>query len=148
MVKRTLSDQDGRVIGTVQLEARYIPVPLKLEPRESINSKPDIHLFTHAPKIPLDQGVLQVQLLDGGELHAADRSGTSFPYPISSMLSHMVDLGKSDPYVVFSLDGQKIFKSQIKKKTLHPEWNESFTVSVVSAVPGYRLYLLADDENI
>ena len=39
VVKRTLFDSDGKSIGTVELEARYIPVPLKLEPRESINSK-------------------------------------------------------------------------------------------------------------
>jgi hypothetical protein len=40
--------------------------------------------------------------------------------------------GKSDPFVVFTLDGQKVFKSQTKKKTLHPQWNETFAVTVVS----------------
>jgi Ca2+-dependent lipid-binding protein len=40
-------------------------------------------------------------------------------------------LGKSDPFAIFSLNGHKIFKSQIKKKTLDPEWNENFTVPVV-----------------
>lgn len=40
--------------------------------------------------------------------------------------------GKSDPYVVFTLNNQKVFKSQTKKKTLTPEWNESFAVQVVS----------------
>jgi Ca2+-dependent lipid-binding protein len=39
--------------------------------------------------------------------------------------------GKSDPYAVFTLNGQKVFKSQTKKKTLNPEWNENFIVSVV-----------------
>lgn len=99
-VKRTLSDEDGKPVATVELEARYIPVPLKLEPRESVNN----------------QGTLQVQLLDGGDIHAADRSG------------------KSDPYVVFTLNGEKVFKSQTKKKTLHPEWNETFAVTVPSRV--------------
>jgi Ca2+-dependent lipid-binding protein len=32
---------------------------------------------------------------------------------------------------VFNLNGQKVFKSQTKKKTVNPEWNESFEVSVV-----------------
>ena len=40
-------------------------------------------------------------------------------------------LGKSDPFVVFTLNDQKVFKSQTKKKTLNPEWNETFTVQVV-----------------
>ena len=39
--------------------------------------------------------------------------------------------GKSDPYVVFELNGQKVYKSQTKKKTLNPEWSETFTVQVV-----------------
>lgn len=41
--------------------------------------------------------------------------------------------GKSDPFAVFTLNGQKVFKSQTKKKTLSPEWNENFTVQVVSS---------------
>jgi Ca2+-dependent lipid-binding protein len=41
--------------------------------------------------------------------------------------------GKSDPYAVFSLNGQKVFKSQTKKKTVTPEWNETFEVEVVSS---------------
>lgn len=40
-------------------------------------------------------------------------------------------LGKSDPYAVFSLNGSKVFKSETKKKTLVPEWNETFEVTVV-----------------
>lgn len=61
----------------------------------------------------LDQGILRVDLIDGREIHGADRSG------------------KSDPYAVFTLNGQKVFKSQTKKKTLTPQWDENFTVSVV-----------------
>jgi len=48
-------------------------------------------------------------------------------------------LGKSDPYAVFQLNGQKVFKSQTKKKTLTPEWNETFEVAVVC----YSLWLVA-----
>ena len=42
--------------------------------------------------------------------------------------------GKSDPYVVFTLNGQKVFKSETKKKTLSPVWNESFETLVPSRV--------------
>ena len=40
-------------------------------------------------------------------------------------------IGKSDPFVVFQLNGQKVYKSQTKKKTLNPDWHESFSVQVV-----------------
>ena len=62
---------------------------------------------------PPDQGNVRVELLDGHGIRGVDRGG------------------KSDPYVVFQLNGQKVYKSQTKKKTLNPEWNETFTVEVV-----------------
>ncbi|KAJ7596712.1 C2 domain-containing protein [Mycena floridula] len=96
----TLADPDGRHSPTITLQARYVPVPVTLEARESVNN----------------QGVLRVDLLDGHGIVAADRGG------------------KSDPFAVFSLNGQKIFKSQTKKKTLNPEWNEDFTTQVTSRV--------------
>ena len=39
--------------------------------------------------------------------------------------------GKSDPFAVFQLNGHKVYKSQTKKKTLNPDWNENFVVQVV-----------------
>ncbi|KJA26087.1 hypothetical protein HYPSUDRAFT_133560, partial [Hypholoma sublateritium FD-334 SS-4] len=93
-------DDMDRNISTVVVEARYIPVPVKLEARESVNN----------------QGILRVELIDGREIRGVDRGG------------------KSDPYAVFSLNGQKVFKSQTKKKTVTPEWNEPFEVSVPSRV--------------
>ncbi|KAG8744411.1 hypothetical protein FRC10_010189 [Ceratobasidium sp. 414] len=96
----TLTDQDGKNKSTVKIQAKYVPVEIKLDPRESINN----------------MGVLRVELLDGKELAAADRSG------------------KSDPFVVFSLNGSKAFKSETRKKTLAPEWNQSFEVMVPSRV--------------
>jgi Ca2+-dependent lipid-binding protein len=95
-----LKDRDDRLSGSVTIEARYIPVPIKLEPRESVNN----------------QGILRVDLLDGRDIRGVDRSG------------------KSDPYAVFTLNGQKVFKSQTKKKTITPEWKENFEVSVPSRV--------------
>ena len=40
--------------------------------------------------------------------------------------------GKSDPFAVFSLNGRRVYKSQTKKKTLKPVWDEKFEVQVVS----------------
>lgn len=41
-------------------------------------------------------------------------------------------LGLSDPYVKLSLSGEKLHtrKTTVKKKTLNPEWNEEFKLSV------------------
>ncbi|QRV76177.1 C2 domain-containing protein [Ceratobasidium sp. AG-Ba] len=108
----TLVDQDGRNRSTIKIQAKYVPVEIKLDPRESINN----------------MGVLRVELLDGRDLAAADRSG------------------KSDPFVVFSLNGSKAYKSQTKKKTLAPEWNETFEVSVPSRV-GADFFLEVFDWN-
>ena len=58
--------------------------------------------------------MVRVDLIDGHGIQGVDRGG------------------KSDPFVVFHLNGQRIFKSQTKKKTLNPEWNENFTFAVVS----------------
>ncbi|KAF8905450.1 C2 domain-containing protein [Gymnopilus junonius] len=93
-----LVDDQGRTNSTVMVEARYIPVPVKLEPRESVNN----------------QGILRVTLVDGQEIRGVDRGG------------------KSDPFAVFTLNGQKVYKSQTKKKTLTPEWNETFEVAIPS----------------
>jgi len=46
-------------------------------------------------------------------------------------LAQLPPPGKSDPFAVFTLNGQKVFKSQTKKKTVSPDWNENFVVSVV-----------------
>jgi hypothetical protein len=60
----------------VEIEARYVPVPVKLEPRESINSE----CFRYSAWFgvilyPVDQGILRVDLLEGKDIHAADRGG-------------------------------------------------------------------------
>lgn len=56
---------------------------------------------------------------------SCSHAGLRMPFDFASK-------GKSDPYVVFSLNDQKVYKSQTKKKTVNPEWNESFAVQVVS----------------
>ena len=79
--------------------------------------------FTLNPDESLDnQGQLTVTLLDAKELMAADKSGTS------------------DPYVVFTVNGERVHKSATIKKSLNPSWkNETFTVPIVS--DNFRLIL-------
>ena len=102
--------------GEVVIETRYVPVPVVLEPRETVNSmsltRPILTWFPHIPFV--DQGAFRVTLLTGHDIAAADRGG------------------KSDPFAVFNLNGERVFKSSIKKKTLNPEWHEDFTIEVVS----------------
>lgn len=60
-----------------------------------------------------DMGILTVFVDNAKGLKAADRNGYS------------------DPYAQFTLNGAKVFKSDTKKKTLNPTWNEKFEVEVV-----------------
>ncbi|KAH8928049.1 hypothetical protein BT69DRAFT_651519 [Atractiella rhizophila] len=61
-----------------------------------------------------NMGQLRVTLLDGKNLPAMDRNG------------------KSDPYAVFTLNGEKVFRSEVQKKTLNPVWKQTFDVEVPS----------------
>lgn len=74
----------------------------------------------------VDQGQLTVTLVSAAGLKAADRSGTS------------------DPYCVFSINKEKVYKSQTYKKQLAPVFkNESFTAPVVArnkAVLDVKIY--------
>ncbi|KAI8364384.1 C2 domain-containing protein [Blakeslea trispora] len=74
--------------------------------------------FVLNPDESLDnQGVLNVELVSAQNLMAADKSGTS------------------DPYVVFNVNGDKVFKSDTIKKTLNPKWtHQRFSVPVQSRV--------------
>ena len=48
------------------------------------------------------------------------------------MITDIHFLGTSDPYVVFTVNGERVHKSQVMKKTLNPVWkNEQFTVPIV-----------------
>ncbi|KAH0543566.1 hypothetical protein FGG08_002127 [Glutinoglossum americanum] len=92
-----LKGKDGG-ISKVKVSLKYIPVKMKLDASESINN----------------MGTLRVDILDGQELPAADRSG------------------KSDPYCKFELNGKDVYKTKTIKKTLNPVWNENFEVSIPS----------------
>ena len=67
-------DDDGRT-SVVEIEARYVPVPITLEPRESVNSKTLTSATRSDPNFATDQGIVRVDLLYGRDIHAADRGG-------------------------------------------------------------------------
>jgi hypothetical protein len=56
---------------------------------------------------------------------------------LTVLVDHAKDLmaadrnGYSDPYAQFILNGAKVFKSSVQKKTLNPKWMERFEVEIV-----------------
>lgn len=69
-------DEDDK--SFIRIESRYLPVPIKLDPRESVNSEHNYDrisgtILMNSP----DQGLIRVDLLDGHSIHAADRGGMS-----------------------------------------------------------------------
>lgn len=55
-----------------------------------------------------------MDLLSARDLMAVDKTGTS------------------DPYVVFTVNGERLYKSDVIKKALNPKWNHArFTVPIV-----------------
>lgn len=66
-----------------------------------------------------------MQLLSAHELKAADKSGTS------------------DPYVVFTVNGEKVYRSEMIRKTLNPTWTgERFSVPIVTFFKNNVLFVL------
>jgi Ca2+-dependent lipid-binding protein len=61
----------------------------------------------------------QILVLEGRDLIAADRGGTSDPYLVISIPEHPA----------------KTWKTGVVKKTLNPVWNEVFSIPVAPKVP-------------
>lgn len=62
----------------------------------------------------LDTGVLNLDVISADNIPSHDRNG------------------KSDPFVVVKVDGEKVYKSETIKKTLSPVWNEKTRVPIPS----------------
>lgn len=93
------------------------PILLKLNERNSI--KVQLEFFPTAVKLApldtiLDVGKLKLDILGAENLPSADKNG------------------KSDPLLVVKLDGIEIFKTDKKRKTLDPLWNEDVEFPVLS----------------
>ena len=62
---------------------------------------------------------------------AADKSGMLLIDKVDIVINGE-PIGTSDPYVVFTVNGERVHKSQVVKKSLNPTWkNEQFTVPIV-----------------
>ncbi|GAA5849255.1 hypothetical protein JCM8547_006494 [Rhodosporidiobolus lusitaniae] len=99
------------------------PATFALAPMEQGHGKSTV--LVQAKYIPVEMqilpresinnsGVLRVDVLDAKNLPSADRNG------------------KSDPYCSFVLNDEKVFKTEVIKKTLNPVWNEKFECEVPS----------------
>lgn len=78
----------------------------------------------------VNHGQLRVTVIGGKNLKAVDRSG------------------KSDPNITFLLNGMKVFKSETKKKTLSPTWNETFDVAVPSRASNKLTFEVNDWDRV
>ena len=69
-----LTNEHGGNRSTVTISAKYVPVPIQLEMRETVNNC----------------GVIRVDLLEGSGLKAADRNGKSDPYCVFQLNGYKV----------------------------------------------------------
>ena len=106
-LKEKITEAIGNGLGKALVWPKYIRVPIANKNRPGAQ---DV-------KVGVDKadaaGVLEVTLVSG------------------SNLRNMRSIGKSDPYVTFSLtnSGRKETKSSVIKRDLNPRWNEHFKLS-------------------
>ena len=100
---------------------QYTPTQLTLHDDHGSESKIRVKLKFIPINMKLDpsesfrnMGQLRVEVLHGAGLPAGDRTGFS------------------DPYCKFKLNDKDVYKTETKKKTLDPVWNENFEVQVRS----------------
>jgi hypothetical protein len=120
VLQRCLVSGDHRQTSTAD-DCQYTPTQLTLHDDQGSECKIRVKLKFIPIKMKLDpsesfrnMGKLRVEVLRGAGLPAGDRSGFS------------------DPYCKFKLNDKDVHKTEIKKKTLDPVWNETFEVQVRS----------------
>ncbi|GES95782.1 C2 domain-containing protein [Rhizophagus clarus] len=117
-------------IGTVECEARELLENCLKSTQEDgvdlqIEGFNNATLNVYVQYIPVEytlqpsesinnMGILQITIKDAENLPGADRSGTS------------------DPFVVFTLNNEKVYKTKVIEKNCNPVFNESFEVTVLS----------------
>jgi Ca2+-dependent lipid-binding protein len=74
----------------------------------------------------LDMGVLHVDILSASGLASADSNGLS------------------DPYIVTFLNGKSMHKTQVKKKTLNPEFGEGLEIELFSRIRSTLFFEIKD----
>ncbi|RDW73981.1 putative transmembrane protein [Coleophoma crateriformis] len=117
---KTIARLTGNTLDTLK-QCLNNPTTLKLKGDDGRVSSVKVSLKYIPVKMQLDpsesinnMGKLRVDVLDASDLPSADRNGYS------------------DPFCEFELNGQKVFKTKVQKKTLHPAWNEFFEVDIPS----------------
>lgn len=110
-----------------------MPVPVILEPRETINSMlfrcifGEIYITSISrPRCSASRPYARKPDCCCRQRRLASPSGVIMTWSFTYLLT-----GKSDPYAVFYLNGHKVFTSKTVKKTLEPEWNETFYINIV-----------------
>jgi len=105
VLKMALNNPHDYVLKSTQGELYKIKVSMKYIP---------VEIELDASESINNMGDLKVELVEAKNLPAADRSGYS------------------DPYCVFELNGERVFKSKTVKKTLNPSFDEKFEVTIPS----------------
>ncbi|QEL62230.1 hypothetical protein CJJ09_004403 [Candidozyma auris] len=94
-----------------------IPLTLKIDEKNSIKIRAE-YIPSAVKLAPLDTvldvGHVKLDILSAENLKSVDSNG------------------KSDPMVVIKLDGVEIFKTDKKRRTLDPVWNEAFEFPILS----------------
>lgn len=117
---RAFARLTGNTLDTLK-QCLNNPTVLKLKGEDGRLSSVKVSLKYIPVKMQLDpsesinnMGKLRVDVLDASDLPSADRNGYS------------------DPFCEFELNGEKVFKTKVQKKTLQPAWNEFFEVDIAS----------------
>ncbi|KAI8971981.1 hypothetical protein BDF20DRAFT_713293 [Mycotypha africana] len=114
-IVKNIQKQSTTAKGKSEVEEYRLLECVEGKIRLSFRYIPVVH-FRLDPQDSLEnQGSLTVQLISASGLKSVDRNG------------------KSDPYCKFSLNGERVYKTQVYKKTLSPVFrDEVFTVPVSS----------------
>ncbi|KAI9291915.1 hypothetical protein K502DRAFT_326060 [Neoconidiobolus thromboides FSU 785] len=96
--------------------------------QETLNDQRNSNQFTRKEEARGKAGRIKVTIIGADKLMAADKGGTS------------------DPYVKVKKDGEQIYQTKKVKKTLEPQWYESFNLDLKDGEPCW-LHLSVMDHN-
>ncbi|KAF9928845.1 hypothetical protein FBU30_002054, partial [Linnemannia zychae] len=136
-------------------ELEYAKLVIHVKEKSSMEKDPTIGIFSSNI-----QSLLEGTPAEGGNFPIMDRSERGslhmkfeyLPVPIELLPRERLDnmgnmtvslvraknlipadrSGASDPYIVFKVNGKEVHKSDVVKKTLNPEYNETFVVPISS----------------